>query len=205
MMIASAACGSDDDGGSGSTDEGAVESTGDDAAMTTDGSDEEDTAGDDRAETESESESESESDGADDSASISAGAVVTVGDEQFVFDQEVVCVALGGAVGASFLSTSDDTSFDVDLPPQDWEDRSADEGWEAPSVRLDDDRVDVPVSWRAGGDVLAGMTDVPTEVEVTSFVVGDGTGSGTAVVVDVNSVMLGAPVVTDMAFEFNCS
>ncbi len=132
-----------------------------------------------------------------------AGAVVVVNGEEFTFDQEIVCVDMGGALGASFASSAAEIAFDVSLPPEDWESR-VDEGWDPPSVRLDDDRLDMPVSWRAGDDVVDSMSGIPAEVVVTSFSVDGSSGDGTATVVDVNTVGVTDPVVSELAFEFSC-
>jgi hypothetical protein len=216
-LLVATSCGSDDDGDE-ATDVGAdattiaedAEDAGDDA--TTD----DETVADDEAEAGAEGDETGDGGGddggggdgggGDDGDGAAAGsAVVTVDGETYTFDQEVVCIALGGAVGGSFFSTADDISFDVDLPPTDWETRPADEGWGAPSVRLDDERDDLYVSWRAGGEVVENSPGVPPEVEVTSYEIDGASGSGEATVVEINRLGIDDPVVAQMTFEFTCS
>lgn len=202
LTLTAAACGDDDE---------AADTTSADQASTTDGttapgSDETDTGDTDDTDTGSDDTDTGDTGTGDAGADApTAGtAVVTVDGETYTLDQEIVCIALGGAVGASFTTAAGDVSFDVDLPPPDWESRPAEEEWSAPSVRLDDDRADAFLSWRAGGEVVDALPDVPAEVEVTSYTIDGASGTGTATVVEINRIGIEDPVVAEMEFEFGC-
>lgn len=203
-VFAAAGCGDDSDD-NGTEAEPSATAASDDAGESDAGDDDGSGSGEDGdAGSDDAGSDDAASDDSADAPATASGALVTVGGEEFTFDQEIVCVDMGGAVGASFASSSADIAFDVSLPPEDWESRP-EEGWDPPSVRLDDDRLDVPVSWRAGGEVVEGMTGIPSEVAVTSFSVDGSSGAGTATVVDINSVGITDPVVSEMTFEFSCS
>jgi len=134
---------------------------------------------------------------------MASGATVTVGDEEFSLESETVCVTMGGAIGAQFDSADGLVTFNVDLPPESWDGTTDD--WSPASVRLDDERDDMDYrSWRAGDDVLSAMDGVPPEVTVTAFSIDGSTATGTATVVDINSMMVGDPVMAEMTFSIAC-
>jgi hypothetical protein len=129
-----------------------------------------------------------------------AGATVVVGGEEFNLETQTVCVSMGGALGAQFDAAAGDATFNVDLPPESWDGTTDD--WSPASVRLD---VGDDFSWRAGDEVLSGMDGLPPEVMVTGFSIDGSTATGTAVVVDLNSLMVGDPQTADMTFSVACS
>jgi hypothetical protein len=131
-----------------------------------------------------------------------AGATVTIDGEQFTLGRQVVCVSMGGAIGAQFQSSDGSLSLSVDLPPSGWE--TSGDGWEAPSVRFDDEREDRYLQWEAGGEVLAGMTGVPDGIAVTSYSIDGRAASGSASVVDLTSMMTGEPQTADLSFQVAC-
>jgi len=132
-----------------------------------------------------------------------AGAAVAIGGEEYALEQQVVCVAMGGAIGAQFRNADGTLTFHVDLPPPGWE--SSGDGWEPPSVRFDDEREDAYLQWEAGGEVLAGMTGVPDGVAVTEYSIDGRAASGSATVVDLTSVMVGEPATAELTFEVACT
>jgi hypothetical protein len=197
LTLTAAACGDDDD----ATDT----TSADDASAPTAAATAASVPGTGAASDTEDTDTDSGGSGDDGGTDAAAGsAVVTVDGETFTLDQEMVCIEFGGAVAGSFATEAGDASFDVDLPPEDWESRPAEEEWEAPSVRLDDDRADAPLSWRAGGEVVDGMTGVPPEVEVTSYSIDGASAIGTATVVEINRIGIEDAVVAEMEFEFSC-
>lgn len=141
-----------------------------------------------------------------DSPEVTQGGstTVTVGDEEFVFSQQVECATSDGYLAGSFFSDDGAATFDVFLPPEVGQ-SGTDEQW-VPSVRLDDYRKgrDMPISWRAGDEFMDGPADVPSDVEVTSYEIDGETTSGTASVVRFDVLATGVTEVAEMTFSVTC-
>ncbi|MDX1689402.1 MAG: hypothetical protein R3290_00125 [Acidimicrobiia bacterium] len=139
-------------------------------------------------------------DGAADEPTVAGeGATVTVAGEEFVLDSAISCVTMGGAFGGVFGSADGSLSFHVDLPPTGGDTSE----WPPPSVRLDIEG-DEERSWRAGGEVVASMEGVPTTVSVLGYAVEGSTATGSALVVDLDTVMAGEPQTAEMDFAVSC-
>jgi hypothetical protein len=202
-MFAIAACGGgDDDGG----DDSNGDNDAPDATATADNS-----GGDN--DDDGDNDGDNDDDG-DDDGDGAAFAKVTIGSDSWEFDlasQFSACIALGGAIGAVGPGANGiDVDVDITLPPEDWESQSDDDGWDAPSVRVDDDVNDR--QWRAGGDIindiLAGRDNIDGVSQVDSFSIDGGTASGTATFIDMRAVTFAAgdalPDSVQGSFEVSC-
>ena len=149
----------------------------------------------------------------DDTADGGTGtAVVTLATgEAFEFDQELVCIALGGAVSGSFRN-DEGVEVSIDVPPEDWE-TSTTGDWEGPSLTLRDERDEM--NWRIfeAGPSLAGLY-LSTEVDkarITAFSVDGAHATGNGFVIDTFGVTrAGAegsepPTAVPVTFGFECS
>jgi len=165
-------------------------------------------------ESDSESQEAADDPGGDAEGSVSVGlgaqrAVVVIGDEQFEFKMSGVCLSMGGAVGGVGFTADGAVKINIDIPPEDWE-TSAD-GWDAPSVRVTDERdnVDQP-DWRAGGEVIAAYEDLLDVARVETFSVEGSQASGSATFVDLTAYFFAAasgdplPDLATGTFEINC-
>ena len=187
-FVFAAGCG--DDGDAAGDDAPAIDDGGgDDAASDADGG---------------QSDGTSSSDGA-------GTATATIGGEQFDFDQELVCIALGGAVSGSF-SDGEGVELSIDVPPEDWE-TSTTGDWEAPTLTLRDERDEE--NWRIfeSGPSLEGLfpgTRVD-EARITDFSVDGDHATGNGLVIDTWGITLagveGTPVPepVPVTFGFECS
>lgn len=148
--------------------------------------------------------------GTDAAATGPAGAVVIIDGERYEANQELVCISLGGALSAQFQS-GDGVTIGVDLPPEDWE-TSTTGDWDAPSLRVDDERDENMMRQYESGPDLGAGADEPAYagVVVDSFRVDGRTASGSATVVDVFGVLLargsGGPLPDPLpaTFELTC-
>lgn len=168
-------CGGDDasDTGSDAPDAGAVGDTGEGGGDTTTGTTEDETT--DEGGTDAD---------ATDAAATAGAATVTIGDETFVADQQIVCVQIGGALGGSWSGADGAISISIDLPPQDWEDSPDD--WEAPSIRVDDDRDEMAIrQLQANPQVAVDFDNIDDgDSLVLEYRVDGSSASGTARFVD---------------------
>lgn len=202
-LFALGACGGDSDDSDG--DDDAPEATS--AATNASGGDNDSNSDD----------NDNDSNGAADDGDDNGGAAVarvTIGDESWEFDLEhqfSTCISLGGAIGAvGPAADGTEVTVDINLPPEDWESDSSDDGWAPPSVRLDDDVNDR--QWRAGGDIitdmLAGRDGIEGASQVDSFSSDGGSGSGTATFIDMRAVTFAAgdalPESVQGTFEVSC-
>ena len=154
-------------------------------------------------------------DDGDDDGGGAATASVTIGSDTWTFDLDsrfAACIALGGAVGAvGPAADGSDVTVDISLPPEDWESDTSDDGWEAPTVRVDDDVNNR--QWRAGGDIieqmLASRDDADGVSQVDSFSIDRDSGSGTATFIDQRAISFAAgdalPESVQGTFEVSCS
>lgn len=171
-----AACSDDDDDG----DDAIVPTTAADDSGDGNGDDGNDDNGDDGGEADSPS-----GDGPGEER-----AIVTIGDETFEFELSTVCLTMGGAIAGSGRNADGDVDVSIDIPPEDWE-TSSDDGWEPPSIRVDDDRDPQDErSWRAGGEVVAGMQGIEGRSQVDSFSTDGSRSTGTATFTDINQFMV---------------
>jgi len=98
---------------------------------------------------------------------------------------------------AGTAADGSDVSVDADFPPVGWE--TSDEGWEAPSISIDDEGRDV--RWEAGG-VVADMYPEGSS-QIDSFTNDGRLAVGTATFV--NSYSFGENLQVETGqFEFNC-
>lgn len=133
-----------------------------------------------------------------------AGATVVIGDETYEATNELVCITMGGALGAQFMTDDETVTIDIDVPPEGWESDSASD-WDPPSIRVDDDRVEADShQWVAGKTELE-MNGGGSFSSVDTYSLGDGTVSGEATFIDnfdlTNNV---EPTPTTGTFELTC-
>lgn len=197
-VLFAASCGGDDED---------TTSNGASPEPTTDTSESTDDEPADSAEDEAVEATESDDDTGDDAAPADApaagSATVTIGDETFVADQEVICFAVADAVSSSWTDGGE-ISFDFDLPPLDWEDSPDD--WTAPAIRVDDDN-DPQRQFRADPEFVSTLNIPNPELSaVTSYTVDGSTASGTAMFVEINNAMVSQETVAvEGTFSFSCS
>jgi hypothetical protein len=168
-MLIVAACSS----GATDSDPGSAGTTAPDAATpeTTAGAPDAEPTGADSADTD---------DPLDDFRDEGSSAVVIIGDERYEFE-DLYCVSIGGAMGASSIGNVD-PDVRIDLPPEDWE-TSAQE-WEPPSVSLSID--DPYTQWIAGGDLVIQLPKYkPGTSQVDGFTTDGYHATGTATFVDI--------------------
>lgn len=173
-----AACGDDD-------------TAGDDAVTADDDSSTEEAAGAD--------DGGGDTDDGDDGADGGGGAVgatVTIGDTTYTATEELVCVQLGGALGAQFHDADGEVQIHIDLPPEGWESDTS-EDWDPPAVRVD---VGDEAQFESGNQL--GIVGMP-ETAVSSYTIDGRTGSGEAEFVDMFEAPDAAEVVAG-SFELTC-
>lgn len=199
LVLVAAACGDDGD----ATDAGSSgDATGTDTGSS-DGGDADGSGDPDPADS---------SDG-DGGPSLDAGtASVTLGTgEQFDFDQELICIGMGGAMSGTFLN-SEGVEVSIDVPPEDWE-TSATGDWDPPSLTLRDERD--PQDWRifeAGPDLAATYADAGGDrAVITDWSTDGGRVTGNGFALDTYGVLQAGTEGTELPqpvpvfFAFECS
>ncbi|MDW3219115.1 MAG: hypothetical protein R8F63_10945 [Acidimicrobiales bacterium] len=154
-------------------------------------------------------------DGADDGPSApsgDAGALVTIFPvgEELTFPQELVCVALQGALSATFTDGAG-LEMSIDLPVEDWE-SSTTVDWAPPSMTVRDERDEL--NWRifeSGPDIgLAADVDASTAV-INDFSIDGRRATGSGQMIDTFAVTTAAAGGTEMptpvpfAFAVECA
>lgn len=143
------------------------------------------------------------------SGSGDGGATVTFGTgEEFEFDQELVCIGLGGALSGTFRN-DEGVEVSIDVPPEDWE-TSTTGDWEAPSLTLRDERDEM--NWRifeAGPEVAAVYAGAENAL-ITDFSVDGSRASGGGMAIDTFAIALAnaggeSPQPVPIVFSFECS
>lgn len=187
IVLIAAACGDDDSGG--------TTPVGDDGSQP---------AGDGGGETPADGTA-----APDPSGSGSGSATLTIGIEQFDFDQELVCIALGGAVSGTF-GNDEGVEVTIDVPPEDWE-TSTTGDWEAPSLTLRDERDEM--NWRifeAGPELATIYGDTAEGAVITNFSVDGSHATGNGMAIDTFAITRAnaggeAPSPVPVTFGFECS
>lgn len=139
----------------------------------------------------------------------SGSATLTIGIEQFDFDQEMICIALGGAVSGTFRN-DEGVEVNIDVPPEDWE-TSTTGDWEAPSLTLRDERDEM--NWRifeAGPEIATTYGDTAEGAVITDFSVDGSHATGNGMAIDTFAVTRAnaggeAPSPVPVTFGFECS
>ncbi|MEQ8840395.1 MAG: hypothetical protein RIB98_05410 [Acidimicrobiales bacterium] len=152
-------------------------------------------------------------DGGDDSSEPTTGtgsATLTIaGREQFNFEEELVCIALGGAVSGTFRN-DEGVEVSIDVPPEDWE-TSTTGDWEAPSLTLRDERDEM--NWRifeAGPEIATTYPGAEGAV-ITNFSVDGSHATGNGMAIDTFAFSRAtadggeAPQPVPVTFGFECS
>ena len=139
------------------------------------------------------------------------GALVTlVTGEEFEFDQELVCIGLGGALSGTFRN-AEGVEVSIDVPPEDWE-TSTTGDWDPPSLTLRDERDEL--NWRifeAGPDVATTYGPAAEGAVITDFSVEGSRATGNGMAVDTFAISrAGAdgsepPSLVPIIFSFECS
>lgn len=144
------------------------------------------------------------------SGSGDGGATVTIGIEQFDFEQEIVCIALGGAVSGSF-SNGEGVEISIDVPPEDWE-TSTTGDWDPPSLTLRDERDEM--NWRifeAGPELATTYGADAEDAVITNFSVDGSRATGNGMAIDTFAFTRSgvdgaeAPQPVPVTFGFECS
>lgn len=138
-------------------------------------------------------------------------ATVSIGIESFDFDQELVCIALGGAVSGSFRN-DEGLEVSIDVPPEDWE-TSTTGDWNPPSLTLRDERDEL--NWRIfEANVELGELHPGTragEAVITDFAVDGAHSTGNGMAIDTWAIALASaegnavPEPVPLTFGFDCS
>lgn len=140
-----------------------------------------------------------------------AGALVTIFPvgEELTFPQELVCVAIQGALSATFTDGAG-LEMSIDLPVEDWE-SSTTVDWPPPSLTVRDERDEL--NWRifeSGPDIgLAADVDASTAV-INDFSIDGMRATGSGQMIDTFAVTAAAAGGTEMptpvpfAFTVEC-
>lgn len=136
------------------------------------------------------------------------GATMSVGIESFDFDEELVCVAIGGAVSGTFRN-EEGVEVSIDVPPEDWESDTTSD-WEPPSLTLRDERDEI--NWRifeSAAD-LAETYPEAAGAEITNFSVDGSHATGNGMAIDTFAITRAAaegaeaPQLVPVTFGFEC-
>ncbi|MEQ8840396.1 MAG: hypothetical protein RIB98_05415 [Acidimicrobiales bacterium] len=144
-----------------------------------------------------------------DAPSADVGAVVTIGDEQYVLPEESTCISNPRAM-TSLFTDGPDIRVEIDLPPPDWETDTASE-WGPPEVVLTDRSGEGRRSYQATGNVGERYPDTDAPLAgIEEYEMGDGwaTGSGNVIdgqaLVDAEGDGAEPPPLLPMTFEVVC-
>ncbi|MEM7140963.1 MAG: hypothetical protein AAF548_08005 [Actinomycetota bacterium] len=148
-------------------------------------------------------------DGGDEPATSSgdAGALVTIlpVGEELAFPEELVCVAIQGALSATFTDGAG-LEMSIDLPVEDWE-SSTTVDWSPPSLSVRDERDELNLrTFESGPDIgLAAGVDT-SDVLITDFTIEGTRATGGGRMIDTFAVTAanagGTELPTSVAFAF---
>jgi len=135
-------------------------------------------------------------------------AVVKIGNEEFVFDMSRSCITLGGAVGGGGNTSDGKVALSITIPPENWQ--SSRDDWDAPHLRIDDERTEPMKQWESGTDTVSEIPAFKDKARVDSFKVDGNRATGTASFVDVWRWQLSlggsapAPELVTGTFDIQC-